>query len=206
MTCWEAFRDETGEVQVTMRARQSGDEVVVAVSGYRGVRAYLPPQPMETVATRPSERIFQNECSTAQWDKIESHRAALQGALEWQRENTSLTHLCQGGTLDGSTLLKTRGGQQSLRAYGQTRQACPFPTVGRMREVKQQSAADWSFHNCPLTVGNIVFDTSTMTPSPVCVPQGTWSATARHGQATLQQHPMPLAREAAKAHGPGHHH
>lgn len=57
--------------------------------------------------------------------------------------------------------------------------------------MQQQSAEEWSFHHQPETVGNITFDTSSMTPLLLCVPQGMWSATSLHGQATLQQHLLP---------------
>ena len=67
-----------------------------------------------------------------------------------------------------------------------------------MRECKPQSAELWGYLNHPAEVGDIVFDTSTMTLSPVCPPQGAWTATALHGQAVLRQHPRPWHRKTVK--------
>ena len=75
-----------------------------------------------------------------------------------------------------------------MHAYGTLAAAAVYPTLGRMRERKAESAEAWSYHHRPSEVGDIIFDTTTMTPSPSCSPQGTWTATARHGQATLHQH------------------
>lgn len=185
--CSEVFRDEQGEVHVTMRAGQ--EDVSLPVSGYRGVRAYLPPSPLSETATRPAERIFETECTAVQWAVVQRHCATLEHARERQRTGEVLTHVGDGCRAAGAQPA-TRSGQQVMRAYGSVRPPLPFPTVGRKRVVQQESPMEWSYHHRPETVGDIVFDTSMMVPSPMCVPQGTWTATARHGQAMLQQHPL----------------
>ena len=146
---------------------------------------------MRTVATRPSERVFKDDCTPTQWAIIKRHQLSLQHAVARQRAGTEIEHACVGsrGASRGATL--TRQGQQSLHAYGQTSHVATFPTCGRRRPVQPQSEELRSFHNRPPQVGNINFDVSTMTPTPLCVPQGTWSATARHGQAVIRQHPQP---------------
>ena len=82
-----------------------------------------------------------------------------------------------------------------MHSYGKREVAARWPTEGRMRERNPQSAALWSYHHRPSTVGDIVFDTASMVPTPVCAPHGVWTAKARHGQAVLHQHPRQWHRQ-----------
>jgi hypothetical protein len=139
MTCAEAFRAATGEVHITMRSKHGEDDVAMAVTGHRGIRAYMPAQAMQAVATRPSERVFKNDCTPSQWAIVKKHQLNLQRAVARQREGTEIEHACvgSGGAGRGATI--TRQGQQSLHAYGQTRHKQSFPTCGRIRAVQPQS-------------------------------------------------------------------
>ena len=179
MECAEAFRDEHGEACITMRAKTGMEDVAMRVSGYRGIRSYLPAKPISETATRPAERMFKSDCTHKQWETINQYRVTLQQAMERQRAGLTLTHGMGATTVAAQQL--TSSGQQVMHSYGQTRPPLPFPTVGRMREVRQESAAPWNYHHRPNTVGDITFDTSTMVASPACEPQGTWTATSRHG-------------------------
>ena len=192
--CMEAFENAEGQTQITMRLRSSGEEVVMDMGGYRGIRSYLYPGAVREQATRQTERIFKSDCLPSQWAEVEKHCTALKRAMERKRENTFIAHPSAVGSDHG----QTGSGQQTLHAYGKTWTPTGWPTVGRMRERKPESAADWSFHNRPTKVGSITFDTTTMVPTDVCAPQGTWTATVRHGQATIHQHPRPWHRKTLK--------
>jgi hypothetical protein len=160
--------------------------MVLAMCGYHGVRSYLTPMPMVEQARRAPERIFKNQCSQEQWREVERHWAQLERTLQRQREGTSI----ERPWVRGKDHEPTAKGQQTLHGYGESPgQQEAWATVGRMRARAPESAAEWSYHQRPEGVGAIVFDTSSMVPSPVCAPQGTWTATARHGQAVLHQHP-----------------
>ena len=147
-------------------------DLALPVSGFRGVRAYLPPCPLREIATRPAERIFRSSCTDEQWEVVQRHRVSLEHAQARQRSGCVLEHTTVGGAVQQEQV-PTKRGQQVMRAYGSTRPPLPFPTVGRKREVKQESAQEWSYHHRPQEVGAITFDTSSMVPSPLCTPQGT---------------------------------
>ena len=66
MTCVEAFRATTVEVHITMRSKHGEDDVAMEVTGHKRIWAYLPAQAMQTVATRPSERVFKSDCTPSQ--------------------------------------------------------------------------------------------------------------------------------------------
>lgn len=153
--------------------------------GYQGIRTHLPPRPIADTATRPSQRYHRDQCTEQQWKRLQQLFHTFQQA---GRVCRSLHHTVQGGGVDHPP---TRTGQQTLHAFAASAQRGEQATTGTMRPTDRQSAADWSFHYRPAEVGEITFDVSTMTPTSACPPQGTWTATVRHGQATIAQHPRP---------------
>ena len=187
-SCREAFVDANEEVQVAMRVDNTDEEFTVGVSGYRGIRAHLTPTPVGVQAQRAAERVSEEECSPAQWASFASHRARL-GKVQEGQERT-MQHIVHAGVDHPPS----KAGQQTMHAFAQSAPSRQFGTVGYVRDSDQQSAQPWSRHQRPSTVGNIQVDLSTMLPTPACPAQGSWTATSRHGQSIIRQHPLPYSK------------
>ena len=166
----------------------SGHELSFPIRGYRGVRSQLPPTAMRDQTHRPSTRICRAQCSPYQWDQLKPHRTRLHAALNI----LPAVPLPAPGAHAAPHALST--GQQSLHTYGSTQ-----PTLGdtttnpRFQPINLQSEQPWARRQ-RLPASTLTFDTSTMDPTPLCLPQGSWTAEARHGQAWLLCHPRPFSK------------
>lgn len=59
-------------------------------------------------------------------------------------------------------------------------------------ESREESQTLWHARQRP-EEAEVTLDIATMTPAPACEAQGSWTATTRHGQSIIRQHPLPFS-------------
>ena len=125
--CTEAFRGDDGKALVRLTALHNQDSMTIPMSGYRGVRTFLAPRPVEELATRVPQRMRREQCTEQQWARLQHHFDNFQRAGRLRRE---LQHAVGEQRVRGGVETK---GQQTLHQYVATHPCTAFPTTGTLR-------------------------------------------------------------------------
>ena len=191
-TCHGGYRDSDGDIIAIMKDTSGIFEMMVG--GFRGLRSFLQPQPLQIQAVRPPERIAQTDCTAEQWNSFARQRDRYHTVLAIQAEQ-SLPSAAGLVIPDEPT---TSSGQQTLHAYVQTRLVDDGDQcTGRSMPTDRQSQQPWAA--CQWKINPAVrFDTTSMQMRAVGEGQGSWVASERHGQATLRQHPQPYRKHSQR--------
>ena len=183
-------RTSQGNVTLTVRVLADNSEEQIPINGHLGLTTLLPPRPVYELAVRHEEWITRSNCSASQWEQFAHARTRyLQCKATIVAPSLSSVQP-QPAPADHAP---TRG-QQTMHAFGRS-SWCPGPDpdADNLRTGYFQSLEDWAF-DARNTESTLSFDTRSMEVVHPVLGSGSWEARARHGQATVIQHPRQYRR------------